>query len=356
MRGICLTVSKCVLCLGLCLAAPGLLSVARAQVWDDVVYYPTAWYTPTGWSSTSAYYIPTTTRVISPTTTTLVPTYYSVPTAYYTPTAAYVETSSRPRLMDRLFGPRPTYTTSRTYFYNLTPTVYTTPVPTSYLATPVARSAPCETETVIENAPAPAPAATPTNPTAAKQAAPLTNGAATSPPRSVSSEPKSGGQSSPIQPKSGNLNEPPLDDARQQGPVLDDPTSGLEPPAGEASKAAGDAATQRTAYRPAATEMRAQLDAVAPNALHGEVVGVADGGKPVANAKVVFSDARQTFRDRIKTTDAQGRFDVVLPNGDWTVGIEDATGKVTTFGTITSAGGRFYDDTDRVISSLRLNR
>ncbi len=340
------------------------LAAPAGAAFDEVIYYPTSWYTPTVWSTTSGLYMPTTTRVLSPTmsywpTSYVVPTSYYAPTTYYSPTT-YFATAYRPGLMQRLFGPRYS-TTSRTYYsmlrptyYSLTPTVYTTPWPASYVTTSMLLNDPCDVTPIVADSGAAA-----AYPTAAQRQAAGTNGGAVTPPRSVSSEPKTGGASSPINDgnNSSRIGEPPLnDDARQQDPVPDDPTSRLEIPRNETSARNNDASTRRTALRPAATELNPQPNVVAPNALRGEVVSVADGGRPAANVRVVFTDARQTFRDRTRSTDAQGRFEVVLPNGDWTIGIEDATGKVTTFGNITSASGRFYDESDRVISTLRLNR
>jgi len=44
-----------------------------------------------------------------------------------------------------------------------------------------------------------------------------------------------------------------------------------------------------------------------------------------------------------------------LPNGDWAVNIVEPDGKQTSFGTITVTSGRFFDQQDRPISSIRIN-
>jgi hypothetical protein len=335
-------------------AVPG-----RADV-IQTVYYPTSWYTPVVWYSTPRVYVPTAYRVVAPTTVTRTawtPTYYLTPTAYYyTPTSYYVETY-RQGLLGRWYRQRPIYTTARTYYYDLAPTSYVTYWPTSWsvpLATTSALYDPCATP--VSEVPLEEPSTTQTS--ARKAAASgATPKSIQSQSRGVPGTPPAGGTE-----QQGQPDEPPL------SPVPDrSGSAGTDQAAATSSQAApaprpgevdvpglSGETERRTAYRPRPTELSPLESQLAPNALRGEVVSGADA-KPQANVRVVFSDARQTFKDRERVTDDQGRFEVVLPNGDWTVSVAETDGRLTPFGTITSAGGRFYDDRDRVVSSLRLN-
>jgi hypothetical protein len=325
------------------------LAAHRAQG-AEIYYYPTAWYTPTVWADSTYYptswYVPTTytTSAYWPTSY-VVPTSYYVPTVY-TPTAYYSQTAYyRTGLFGRI-RQRPVYTTTR-YVYDLTPTVYTSYVPTAWtvpLSATSYVSDPCEVGTVGSSV-------APTNATSGGSRSGQNDGGnSAQPPKTVQSQPQNGSNSAtPPGNNSGNNNG--LDEPGLDRPVPDD--AGTRGNMGLNNT--GDSSVRRSAMRPAATVMTPQNSTIAPNALHGEVMNSVDG-KPRGNARIVFTDARQTYRDRERTTDAQGRFEVVLPNGDWTVNVEDASGKLVPYGTITSAGGRFYDDTDRVVSLLRLNQ
>lgn len=342
-----LTGMKRCLLLGIACAALAAPRAGRAE-YQDVVYYPTTWYYPTGWSVTGSTYVPTTTRYYL-TGATYVPTSYVVPSTY-TPTR-YVETVyQEPRGLSRLFGPRQWTSTSWSY-YGLTPTSYVSVAPTTYRLTPTRYvptayvTDPCDT--VVGSADA---TVDPNATSATRQNSGTTGGG--TPPRAVQSTPKNGSNSNQGAGDNSSVpQEPGFDDTRPGGPVPDEPTGGgLQTPTGSQ-----DNSVQRSAMRPRPTELNPQTNSVPVNALRGEVAAATDG-KPVPSVRVVFSDARQTYRDRATTTDVNGRFHVVLPNGDWTVAIEDATGKLTPYGNITSTNGRFLDEGDRVVSSLRLNR
>jgi hypothetical protein len=332
------------------------LAGTRSSSAVDVVYYPTTWYSPTGWVSSRAVYVPTsayvTTGAYWPTTyattsyvtpSVYTPTYYS-PTYYYSPTSYYVETAYRPRLLDRIFAQRPVYNTS-SYYLDLTPTSYLTYSPTSWAVPTVSTFDPCATtsDSFVSGG------ASNVAPTAATGSKAGSNGA--TPPRAVQSQPKANGNNgneSTGGAESDRPGEPSLDFERLSRPLPEDG-------AGNQGTPNTDGSTQRTSLRPRPTELSAKPTGISPSALQGEVVSATDG-KPVASVRLVFTDARATYRDRQKTTDAQGRFDVILPNGDWDVSVADASGKLVPYGSITSANGRFYGADDRVISSLRLNQ
>ena len=129
-------------------------------------------------------------------------------------------------------------------------------------------------------------------------------------------------------------------------------TDGLMPaPAGVTGPVDED--VSRTAFKPRATDL-SKKEVSASGLLRGQVI-TGSSGAAQPNVRVVFSDQRNTFKDRVKNTDATGRFELVLPNGDWTVNVIEPDGNQTSYGTITSTSGRFLDENDRVISSIRIN-
>jgi hypothetical protein len=79
--------------------------------------------------------------------------------------------------------------------------------------------------------------------------------------------------------------------------------------------------------------------------------------EPEAGVKVTFSNEGGRFRNRTFTSNAQGLFDVpALPDGDWTVEVEDVTGKAVPYATLTVSAGKVTDDRGVEWSTLTLNR
>ena len=89
--------------------------------------------------------------------------------------------------------------------------------------------------------------------------------------------------------------------------------------------------------------------------LQGRVVS-ATTGTPEKDLNVVISSAVGRFRDRTVTTDKDGRFSVVLPEGDWNVRVPVAGSKADSIWPITVAGGLITDDQDREVATLTINR
>lgn len=291
---------------------------------------PTSYFT-TGWT-------PTTYTVMSPVVV------RSTPVTMYEPTALVSETTVRPGLLDRIFGSSARSTT-RTY-YDVVPTTYVERVPTRYV-----------TSSMVVERPLVA-----MDPCAVPASSVVTSGSAVpagAAPRSSIGEVSRDDQTSRV----SGVKEPAFDydatstrapqneEKRDSGalpataapaPADDDPTSGLIEPG------------TRSAYRPAYTELNARSEGPLPGALRGVVVSGADA-VPQAGVKLIFSDARQTYRDRERVSDAEGRFEVLLPNGDWNVSVVESDGKLTPYGSLTSSGGRFFDERDRTVSSLRIN-
>jgi hypothetical protein len=93
-----------------------------------------------------------------------------------------------------------------------------------------------------------------------------------------------------------------------------------------------------------------------PSLIRGKVVG-ALSGKGEGNVKVTFTNEGGGFKPRSYTTDEQGRFDVsFLPDGDWSIEVEDDQGKARPYSTLTVSRGRVTDENGREGSTLSLSR
>ena len=55
-------------------------------------------------------------------------------------------------------------------------------------------------------------------------------------------------------------------------------------------------------------------------------------------------------------TDAFGRYAVRLPDGDWTVKVTSASGKVYSVSEVTVSGGQISDELGRDVPTLTINR
>jgi hypothetical protein len=347
------------LALGLFLAVPPAPASANGHGGDfvETVYAPTALVVPTSYSTTA--YLPTAyAEVLYPTmylSSVLSPTYYVEPTAY-------VVGSSRRSAW------RPYYRTSRSYYaYDVTPTVYSSWVSTSYdvplIAAPTTYTYadPCATTVAAPAASAPASSGSAVPPLNTRGGT-----AGTKPPSSVNSVPRDENLGAPARPADEvgtdtglgtGTGEPPLEFPDRAVPDATDTTPGLQvPPVQSPPSGATAPDGSRTSYRPAPTDFRPSPSLPSLGAMRGVVLtGQATSESPTPNIKVVFSDLGQTYTDKSATSGADGLFEVVLPNGDWRVSIEDADGKLTPFGNITAANGRFYDERGRAVTSLRLH-
>ncbi len=331
----------------------------------ETVYVPSVLTVPTTYYASTSYYVPTTYSVLTPTVYTssvLTPTtYYVEPTAYLVGTS-YQTTSLAVR---RRLAARPFYTTTSSYYVDLTPTTY---YATTYWPTTTTLDLPSLTPTSYTCDPCAVPSATTTSSVqVAPQAGGNKKGAAKAPPVAIESEPggrgTGAGNTSPApsgaEPGSTGA-EPPFEFPTPVTPTPEKPGSaGAEtpvspPPPAEGGVSAPPEPIERQSYKPTPTVMRPRASSLAPGALRGEVVSGSDN-QPQARVKVVFSDLRQRYKDREATSNEQGYFEVVLPDGDWAVQIAETDGKTTPYGTITSAGGRFLDDSNRQVSSLRIN-
>lgn len=312
-------------------------------------YVPTVLAAPTTSYVTTSYYVPTTTsRTLYPTvygTSVLRPSYYVEPTAYVVPTAFPARW--------RRSAWRPVYTTSRTAYYDLTPTAYTwttywpttTTLDLPVLVSPTAYAA--ADDCYVEPAAAVAAPAAPTRGASPAQDQARSGGAR--PPASLDSEPRRGGAGA----AGRGAAEPGFETPTSPVPDKDlGPNDAQDFP--QIPLPGSEADGTRTSLRPAATDLAARPGLAPLGALRGAVVsGV--GREPRPGARVIFSDARSRFDDREATSDADGLFEVYLPDGDWRVSVEDADGKMTPYGSVTVASGRFFDERGRAVSSLRLH-
>jgi hypothetical protein len=322
--------------------------VARSYVATSAIVPTSYVYRPTSYvlSPTVSYvptaYVATTWR--SPLRRTTYVDYTPIATSYAVPTSYVVPTS---------------YTVARSYTI---PTSYY--LPTSYAVVrdqvladccdtgvSVTSSAPVATQSVgasgqVSNYPSsPLPAAPPPS----------------KPSNAITSQPRNGDSSV----LGGGLEEPPLNPGEPAAPTPapEKPETGgsgtASPPSSQprdSFDALDPQASRRDSLRPAVTTYGPRTDLLPPGTLRVEVVSGLDG-KAVSGARVVFSDARGRFPDRIATSNAQGMLTVNLPDGDWDVQIADTDPqKSLTFDRVTSSGGKFTDPTGRAILSLRLSR
>ncbi len=358
----------------------GLLGISAGSASGDQLvetvygdyYVPTrySYATPTRYSyvaPTSYSYVPTNYSYVAPSSYTYVPTNYSyvaptsysyvmpasysttaysyLPTSYSSVTPTYYETTyyRRPGLLRRLAS-RPVIETTRSYRYDVLPTTYYAPTTIAYDAPLTARAtgySPCEETSA------------PFNPPPASGAAAETSKSITSVPKNK--DPIEPTYKEPAEEKAKAAEKPP---APVIAPDKDAPgTGGLEP--SNAPPVVGDP-KDRSAFRPVYTDMRPRIGNTSSlPMLRGQVLSGVNGDAK-EGLRVVFSDLKQTFPDKEKTTDAKGAFEIFLPRGGWSMRVVDPkaadpkTGSKD-YGQIISTEGRYLDENDSPIYGLRLS-
>lgn len=339
------------------------------------------------------------------TTAAVRPTYYLPTTAYVMPTTAYLVptvrySAARPLFLSRAVE-RPLVTTSRLYstvdlvptyytrplvttsrvYYDLTPTVYAdSVVATSYdpCCEPAVAMAPTVSQAPL---PAPAPAVSsqvrPQAPSSRTQQAPVQ--ADRPPSRVIESEPTlepvpqaSQGATSPVTlppatgateaerstaPPAGASTSPPAPTSPLDTPA---PTSPLDTPAPASGidlppPAPAESEQRYEARRPVLTNEALRPVVPSLTALRGLVVA-SGSERPEEGVTVIVSDQMRRFRDRSATTDAQGRYQINLPDGDWRVQVAGASGRLYEVSRITVSGGQIIDDQDRQVPRLLITR
>jgi hypothetical protein len=360
------------------------LSIGTAQgdgVIETIYVDPTTYVIPSTYVTTSSlvstgatYVVPTSAAYVVPTSAAyVVPTGYSyvLPAAYETTAYTYLPTSAsyyvpsayttsyyrRPGLLRRMFG-RSVVETSRTYAYDVTPTVYYQPTTIRYDAPMVTTG--LMVATACNESPVPFERPQPVNNGNGNG-----NGSAGNGSGGITSQPKYPQEPTYNESSSEKAKAATKDAAKEKAvasppavPADPDGAGGLTEPPKDMPKGAGDS-QDRGAFRPRATELKARAaGASSLNVLRGEVVsGLL--GKKEAGLQVVFSDLKGTYPDRVKTTDDVGAFEVFLPNGSWSIKVVDPKAvsgtKPKEYGEVTSTAGRYLDDQDSPIYSLRLN-
>lgn len=357
---------------------------------SSILLEPTSYYVPTS----STYVVPTSTVY---TTRSLVSTSYYVPRAYILPTTSWTST--------RYVVRRPTVLRRSSYYV---PTTYYLPTTTTFAlptldtccgdsgevvsAAPVASSdICCDTDdggsivsSPVDSAvPAPAPARPAESGSTSEEprlnpnvlrSEPSTrsgNGSGTganpaTPPAGPLAGPPAPAEPAPAEPASGAgaLVNPPTDASASPNPPPVTPGE-LPPPVDPAPSDLPDAnpppagATtpeRHQAQRPAFTDSGVQRARLARGTLRGRVLS-AVSGKPEAGVVIVVADARERYRDRQATTDANGGFSISLPEGDWTLRVPKAPGSTETIDRgVTVGGGYITDEQDREVTSLTINR
>lgn len=368
------------------------LTVGSAQgdrIVETVYAAPTTYVSPTSYVVPSSY-VTTSSSVVSTGATYVVPssTSYVLPASYattaysylpsysVTPTTYYVPTVYRRPGLFRRLASRPVYETTQTYAYDLTPTTYYQPTTISYASpvttTSLGYASYCNESAVPFNPPSPPVASSGNGNGAASQAGSVqgdTNPTAksfTSSPRNnpeppyhevVPEKAKAAATGVPKDTTKDATLSPPEGPAPEK--ELNPPVPGglVDPPAAEEPKSMA-APTDRTNFRPRFTEMKPREVTTPTNVLRGEVVSGLTG-KPIPNMEVIFSDPKDRYPDRKRTTDDKGAFEIFLPNGGWTVRVVEPGSlggtKPKEYGQITSTSGRYLDDSDSTIYGLRLS-
>ena len=322
------------------LAVPTAAYVPTSYLW------PTSTIMPTVYATSASYLTPTVyeSSYLTPSYY-LSPSAYIAPTSYFAPTSYYVPTVYRPRsYVTRSYLPTTVSypsITSTSYAVDdcvTTPTTITQAVPA---APPVQSTGPTIRSTPIQPAPE------------ARQA-PVNQGNDDYEPI-LQSEPRPSAEIFTPTPPAGN--NPPAPD----GGMMNDPTP--PPPAGEPAPAlegfplSDD--NQHRVRRPttySTADFALRQVSLSQTILEGKVISYASG-RPEGNVRVILSDRRSRFTDRVHSTDALGRYAINLPEGDWAVKVEMPSRRVFTVSEITVSGGRITTTDDgREVTALTIKR
>jgi hypothetical protein len=296
---------------------PTVLSVVPTAYGVPRTYFATtSWLTPT-------VYVPTSTSFVVPTSTS-----YVIPTIYRP--SVFSETSF---LVRRGLFRRPLLATTRTYDYSLIPTTYV--VPTVRTVPLVSTS-----EVVCDPTPICAPA-TVASPAVGSPGTGNSGSGSQGSGGEPQLDPKSVGvKSTPLNGRAGNAGD--ADVAPPVKPAPDGANEILEPRGN--APADGD---RHEVRRPVFNTARSQL--------RGRITSAMDGS-PQGGVVVVLRDARERFADKKAKTGDDGRFHVILPEGDWSVQVPTTDGKAFYEKKVTVAGGLITDEKDQEVSNLTFNR
>jgi hypothetical protein len=337
------------------LSAPALAFHGHGQTVETVSVAPveTVWTVPTSYVATS--YVLPTSYVASTVSATsyLLPTYSLSPTAYVVPT--YYRAA---RLLRRAYYVPTTYTYWSPTAYYLTPTVYEG----SYVPTALVSSAldcVCDSAPAVVAPSAASPAKTPAGVRENRPSAEISSQPAAEP-ELKQGAPQGGAVSPPPSPppnQGGTPNPPNAPATTTPGteipetPPMPAPEPGTEP----RSTAPPSQTTQSSSFKPALSDAGLRHATTGLTILEGRVIA-ADSRQPEAGVRVFVSDHRQRYDDRVATTDALGRYAINLPDGDWTVRVESASGRRYVVGDLTVSNGRIVFSDGREVPSLVIKR
>ncbi|HEY2158267.1 MAG TPA: carboxypeptidase regulatory-like domain-containing protein [Isosphaeraceae bacterium] len=116
-----------------------------------------------------------------------------------------------------------------------------------------------------------------------------------------------------------------------------------------------DEAIRRSSNKPVLSTR--DLRPLVQNILRGRVVS-ADTRVPETGVTVILVDRQGRFADRTTRTDANGRFSLALPEGDWTIVLTMPSGRELPVeeGLVTASAGKVSDRWGRELSNLVISR
>jgi hypothetical protein len=257
------------------------------------------------------------------------------------------------------------------YSSSYVPTSYVYPTIYDYPIATVASASPCDGVAAVRSAAPPVRSESVREPSSAvdrsrEEAAPPRY---EEPPRPLESEPRTAPAPAP-EPA------PPQDEVPQNpGPPPAETKTTLPPPSAGAADAnsppvapSGDAGFPPIPNSPAGGpnpgdkapyQVRRPVYGAVPqairNVLSGRVVS-GETGDLEPGVEVIVSSQTHAFRDRVTTTNAQGRYSLRVPDGDWTVSVVMPSGRAYPVSQITISGGEISDDLGRRVPSLKITR
>ncbi len=331
-------------------------STAYLAPTTSILAVPTSYYVPSSYVLPTSYVVPTTYATTAYAyTSSLTPTYYLRPSAYYVGSAANLVTSSY-----LVPTARASNYVVRRYIPTVASTVVDYPVVTSttYLADD------CGSTSVIA---APAPVASSPSTSTLIQSTPTTSSPERRPTPSYESAPdeeptlRSGPAptAEAVSPSGPDPNPPAAilpepDYAPTTSPAERDTTTPPAPADFPSFESVVPRETRRPVY--SNNDPGVRPVSMSQGILEGRVVS-ADNGQPEGGVRVILTDRRDRYTDRVANTDALGRYAFNLPEGDWTVRVEMPSRKVFPVKEITVSGGQITTTDDgRELAALTIKR
>ncbi len=164
--------------------------------------------------------------------------------------------------------------------------------------------------------------------------------------------------------KAASVVKPPVEDKTKlpAGDLIEEPPASLPAPSLEDPKKLDDdlppaapsskdktkrSQSLRPVYRSATRGFR--------NVLNGQVFSQSTS-RSEPGVLIVASSRTGMFVDRTATSNEDGRFTLRLPDGDWTLKVTAASGRVYSVSNLTASGGEIYDEHDEDATNLAITR